>query len=118
MRCVFCDIVQGKVSKQHVFENEEFLAFTPLRPVSTGHVLLIPKKHVENLYELDDEAVGRMFMLAKRVSSELVQKYGATGINVLHASGVDAQQSVLHCHIHIVPRYPDDGLNLWLKNSL
>ncbi|MEK7635384.1 MAG: HIT domain-containing protein [Patescibacteria group bacterium] len=117
-RCVFCKIRDKKLPANIVFENDEFLAFTPIEQVSKGHTLLIPKKHREGLLDVDDNSFERLFGVAQKLSRELIDKYEATGINLLCASGKDAQQSVMHFHLHIVPRYPNDGLGLWFKNKL
>lgn len=118
MQCIFCDIVHKKSSASVVFEDDDFLAFLPIKPVSKGHTLLIPKVHVESLFDIDDETLTKLVVLSKKLATELVKKHSATGLNILHASGKDAQQSVPHFHMHLVPRYPNDGLDLWLKNNL
>lgn len=116
--CVFCKIINKELPAAILFENEEFLAFSPIDQVSKGHTLLIPKKHQENIFDINTDSFERLAGVTQELSRELVQIHGATGINLLHASGKDAQQSVLHFHMHIVPRYKDDGLDLWLRNKL
>lgn len=118
MQCVFCDIVHKESPASVVFENDDFLAFSPLEHVSKGHTLVIPKVHAESLFDIDDETLAKITVLSKKLAAQLVKEHGATGVNILHASGKDAQQSVPHFHLHIVPRYPNDGLDLWLKNNL
>ncbi|OHA34616.1 MAG: hypothetical protein A3A22_02055 [Candidatus Taylorbacteria bacterium RIFCSPLOWO2_01_FULL_45_34b] len=118
MQCVFCDIVNKKSPTSVIFENDDFLAFSPIKQISKGHTLLISKEHTENLFDINDEALAKIAVLSKKLAAELVKKHSATGVNILHASGKDAQQSVPHFHIHLVPRYPNDGLDLWLKNKL
>lgn len=116
--CVFCKIINKELPAAILFENEEFLAFLPIDQVSKGHTLLIPKKHQENVFDIDTKSFGRLAEVAQELSKKLVETNGATGINLLNANGKDAQQSVFHFHLHIVPRYEDDGLDLWLRNKL
>lgn len=116
--CVFCKIIKKELPAQIIFENDEFLAFSPLDQVSKGHTLLIPKQHFVNIFDFETKPLERLMGIAQTVSKEIVKKNNATGINLLNASGKDAQQSVFHFHLHLVPRYKDDGLDLWLKNNL
>ncbi len=116
--CLFCKIVLGEIPARKVFENDEFLAFSPIHQVSKGHTLVIPKRHFENVFDFESKSFERLMGIAQTVSKELVKNNEATGINLLHASGKDAQQSVFHFHLHLVPRYKEDGLDLWLKNKL
>lgn len=116
--CVFCKIIKKELPATIVFENDEFLAFSPLEQVTEGHTLVIPKKHFENVFDFESPSLERLMGVAQTVAKGLVEKNGATGVNLLHASGKDAQQSVFHFHLHVVPRYKDDGLDLWLRNKL
>lgn len=101
-----------------IFENDDVIAFLPLEEVSKGHTLLITKKHFENILDVEEELFSRFARVLKRLSIKLIQENNATGINLLNANGKDAQQSVFHIHFHLVPRYPHDGLDLWIKNKL
>jgi histidine triad (HIT) family protein len=116
--CIFCKIINKKLPAKIIFENDEFLAFSPLDQISKGHTLLVSKKHFENIFDFETESLKRLMGIAQEIAKDITQKNDATGINLLHASGKDAQQSILHFHLHIVPRYKDDGLDLWLKNKL
>lgn len=116
--CVFCKIIKKELPSKVIFENEEFLAFLSTGPVSRGHTLLIPKKHFSDIFEFETKYLERLIGVAKKISKKLVKDNNATGINLLQSNGKDAQQSVFHFHLHIVPRYKKDGLDLWLKNKL
>jgi histidine triad (HIT) family protein len=94
------------------------MAFATIEPVSKGHTLLVPKKHWEDLFSIDEEDASALGLGAARLSRKLREENGATGLNLLHASGKDAQQSLPHLHFHLVPRYPNDGLDLWLREGL
>ncbi len=116
--CIFCEIINKKVPAKIVFEDKEFLAFLPLEQVVMGHTLVIPKTHFENIFDINKDIFERLAGMAKTLAENIVKENTASGINVLHASGKDAQQSVEHFHLHIIPRYQNDGLDLWFKNNL
>ncbi len=116
--CTFCKIVKKEVLAQIIFENDLVLAFAPLQQVAKGHTLVIPKQHFENIFDVDDLVLRELISVSKKLSNKLVYDNTATGVNILNASGKDAQQSINHFHFHIVPRYPDDGLNVWVKQGL
>jgi histidine triad (HIT) family protein len=115
--CVFCKIVEGKLPSRKVYENRHILAFLTIEPISRGHLLIIPKKHFENIYDISESDLKEIIVSAKKIAKFLKTSLGATGINILHASGKDAQQSVFHFHIHIVPRYEGDSLDTWPKTN-
>jgi histidine triad (HIT) family protein len=116
--CIFCKIIKKEVPADIFFEDETGIVFTPLNPITKGHILVVPKTHSENIFDIDEEVLKSLITTSKKVAIDTVKKHNATGVNLLHASGTDAQQSVFHFHLHIVPRYPNDGLDLWLKNRL
>lgn len=111
--CVFCQIVARRAPASVVYEDDRVIAFAPIDPVSVGHTLIAPKSHYENLSDIAVESLNDIMAVAKSIAIDLLARHGATGINLLHATGKDAQQSVPHFHLHVVPRYPHDGLDLW-----
>jgi histidine triad (HIT) family protein len=115
--CVFCRIARGEAPSTIVYEDESTLGIVPLEKVVEGHTLVIPKAHFESIFDVDDLTLAAVTVAAKRIAVRLIAETGATGVNVLHASGVDAQQSVFHLHFHVVPRRPEDGLDLWIRDS-
>jgi histidine triad (HIT) family protein len=112
--CIFCQIIKRQVGAKYVFEDDHVIAFEPSDPVARGHALVVPKHHRENLVDITIESLNEVISVAKLVAIECMANLGATGVNLLHASGEDAQQSIDHFHLHVVPRYPNDGLDLWL----
>ena len=102
--CIFCDIIAGKIPAKKVYEDDEFFGFLDISPLTIGHTLVVPKKHVENFWELDDKTAADLFVRVKQVSAKLMKKLGAERV-MLAVLGVD----VPHVHIHLVPRYPGDG---------
>ncbi len=113
--CVFCKIINKELPAEVVFEDNEFIAFLSKGKISEGHTLLIPKKHYEDVFDIDRETLKKLIAIAKDISLKMVEEKKATAVNLLNASGKDAEQTVFHFHLHIVPRNADDGLNLWYK---
>jgi histidine triad (HIT) family protein len=113
--CSFCKIIAGKLPSNKIYENENVLAFAPLkdRIIAKGHMLVIPKKHYADIYDIPKEELHCIIDAVKIISQKLKEKYNAEGINILYASGKVAQQSCFHFHIHLIPRYKDDGLDTW-----
>ncbi|MBP9711552.1 MAG: HIT domain-containing protein [Candidatus Pacebacteria bacterium] len=116
--CIFCNIIKKEAPAQITFENDLVLAILPLDQVSKGHTLVIPRNHFENIFDVDDSVLREVISVTKELSCHLLNETGATGVNILNASGKDAQQSVNHLHFHVVPRFPNDGLDMWIKQGL
>ena len=94
------------------------MVIEPVDPISKGHVLVIPKKHFVNMLDTDNETLSHIAVIAKDIGNSILKKHGAHAMNLLHAAGKEAQQSVFHSHFHVVPRYESDGLDLWFRNNL
>lgn len=116
--CIFCKIIKGEAEAKKIYEDDFVLAFATRGPVSEGHTLVIPKEHCESILDISAESLAKVMEVARSLALKIKTEVGATGVNVLHAAGVDAQQSVFHFHLHIVPRFPDDGLDLWFKAGI
>ncbi len=116
-KCAFCQIVASKREAYKIYEDENTICLLDKHPISKGHCLIIPKKHFENLFDIDIENLKCVTLATKNCSTLLKKKLNARGINVLHASGKEAQQSVFHFHLHLVPRYKNDKLNIWPKSN-
>jgi histidine triad (HIT) family protein len=116
--CIFCKIVNKSAPSRIIFKDKLVLAFVPKKVVSKGHTIIIPKLHFENIFDVDEKLFEHLAIVIKDLSKKLVEENSATGINILNASGKDAQQSVAHLHFHLIPRYPNDGLDLWIKQKL
>ena len=108
--CVFCKIVSGEYTSSKIYEDDSILAFMDIQPVNEGHILITPKKHVELIADLDDETSAKMMKLAKRINNAL-RKSGVRleGVNYFLADGEAAGQEVFHTHLHLIPRFKDDG---------
>jgi histidine triad (HIT) family protein len=111
--CVFCGIVEGTVPSSPVVDTGPVLAFMDTDPVTPGHVLVIPKEHLPDLADLDDEVAGEMMAVARRVAAALRRAdLRCDGVNLFYADGEAAFQEVFHSHLHVFPRYADDGFVL------
>lgn len=115
--CVFCKILDKKISSYKIYEDESVYAFLDIANDAIGHTLVIPKKHYINILDAPLKEYAKVLEVVKLISSHYVDNCKFTGINVLNANGVDAQQSVLHLHFHIIPRKNNDGLDFWPENS-
>lgn len=108
--CIFCAISAKRAPASIVYETENSIAFLDNRPITRGHVLVIPKKHCRNLFDLDDGS-GRAVTSAARIVARAVRKaFSADGMNLFQSSERAAGQEVFHFHFHLVPRFLDDGL--------
>jgi histidine triad (HIT) family protein len=110
--CVFCRILAGELPATRLYEDEDVLAFLDIAPINKGHLLVIPKRHHRSLTELAPEQVGRLFAAAARLGRALVRAVQADGFNLLLSNGTVAGQVVPHVHVHLIPRFPDDGIRL------
>lgn len=112
--CVFCKLIsENKMMK--VYEDEWTVAFMDIAKDVDGHILAIPKKHVKNILDCDEETLYKLMASVKKVSNHLVNNCGYDGVNLLNASGKSAGQSVSHFHIHIIPRKNNDCVDAWTK---
>ncbi len=108
--CIFCRIVNGEIPSHTLYEDERFRVILDLGPAARGHALIIPKKHMDNLFEISDEVACEILSLAKRMAGRMMEKLHCAGINLLQNNGSAAGQTVNHFHIHIIPRYENDGI--------
>lgn len=111
--CIFCKIVSGEIPCYKIFENENVLAFLDVAKDAIGHTLVIPKKHTENILNCDSETLAEVFDVAQKISKHFVKNCGFDGVQVINNCGESAGQTVMHFHVHIVPRKHGDGLLVW-----
>lgn len=110
--CIFCKIIQeNKILK--VYEDEYSVAFMDIAGDVDGHIVAVPKKHVKNILDCDEETLCMLINAVKKISNHLVDNCGYDGVNLLNASDESAGQSVPHFHIHIIPRRKNDGIDSW-----
>ena len=119
--CIFCKIIAGEIPSTKVYEDDEVLAFLDISQVTPGHTLVVPKKHVANIYEYDTDLAAKVFsripMLARAIKNS---NPNILGLNILNNNGEVAYQSVFHSHIHLIPRYSKKegfGLRFYYNSS-
>ena len=118
--CIFCMIRDGEVPARKVYEDEHVFAILDMSQVTPGHTLIIPKKHVRNIFDYDAELASQVFAAVPKVSRALrAFNEGVQGLNVLVNNEEVASQTVFHSHIHLLPRYTDaDDFGLeWAHNA-
>ncbi len=110
--CLFCKIAKGEIDSAKIWESDKVFAFLDVNPLTRGHCLIIPKNHFENIFDMDENVLKEIIFAAKNISNKIKNGLGADGVNLVNSSGKTAEQSVFHFHLHIVPRYENDGLKM------
>ena len=113
--CIFCKIIKGEIPSYKIYEDEYTFAFLDIAKDVDGHILVVPKKHVKNILDCDNETLTHVMDTVKKVSNHLVETIGYDGVNLLNASDESAGQTVAHFHIHIIPRTKNDNIDAWPK---
>ena len=117
--CIFCKIAAGEIPSATIYEDDDFRVILDIEPASKGHALILPKEHYANLYEIDGEMAKHVIITAKRQATKMRDALGVEGINIVQNNGEIAGQTVFHYHMHIVPRYKDDNVNIkWEPGEL
>ena len=109
--CIFCRIAGGEAEASVVLDDDQVVAFMDLRAFSPGHTLVIPKRHIRDIFSLEDaETAGALMIAVARVARAVQAAFAAEGVSVWQSNGKAAGQEVFHLHVHVVPRYEGDGL--------
>ncbi len=116
MDCIFCKIIAGEIPSYKVYEDDNVLAFLDITQGTKGHTLIIPKKHIKNVYEIDEETIFNVFKVVPMISKALKKAFNPIGLNIINNND-QPHQSVFHFHIHLIPRYEDDGMILSTINN-
>lgn len=106
--CIFCEIINGNIPSYKVYEDDDILAILDISQTTYGHTLVMPKKHYETLLDMPDEEVSKLMVKVKQIANMIVKKTDAKGCNILNNTNEVAGQTVMHAHVHIIPRYKDD----------
>jgi len=112
MDCIFCKIIAGEIPAFKVYEDEAALAFMDINPLTEGHLLVVPKKHVTGLFDGDEETLAVAITTAAKIARTMKKVLGLDSLNMIQANGPWAMQSVPHLHLHLVPRREGDGVPL------
>ena len=112
MDCVFCKIRDGQIPSLKLYEDQRTLAFMDINPLNPGHCLVVTKAHAATIFEADPADLHAAITAAKKVAAAVRSAMQADGLNVLQANGAAAFQSVPHFHLHVIPRWTNDGKGL------
>lgn len=113
--CIFCKIVAGDIPSEKIHEDDRTVAFMDVNPGTRGHALVIPKEHTKDLLEIAPDELAAVAQSAQVVARRVTERLEADGINLLNCCGAEAWQTVFHFHMHVLPRYVDDPLQLpWI----
>lgn len=116
--CIFCKIAAGEIPSNTIYEDNSFRVILDLGPATKGHALVLPKNHYADLYEIPEDVLAEAAKVAKKVAGTMKEKLSCDGLNLVQNNGEAAGQTVMHFHLHIIPRYKDDGQHiLWKPTS-
>jgi histidine triad (HIT) family protein len=110
--CIFCKVVAGEIPGEQIDSDDRTLTVLDINPATRGHAVVITREHVADLFEVDDENLLAAMRAARRVAERMRATLQPAGFNVLHNIGRAAWQSIFHFHVHVIPRYEDDPLQL------
>ena len=110
--CPFCDLIRGAGEVSMCYEDSDVVAFMDIQPVNAGHVLVVPREHFEGLGDIPHGLAMHLFEVAMELAPVVKQVAASSGMNIVVSSGADAGQDVLHYHVHVIPRRPDDGFEV------
>lgn len=117
--CIFCKIANGEIPSACIFENKEFRVILDVGPATKGHVLILTKEHYDNIFDIDAETAGRLFSLASVVARAMKKTLCCDGMNLLQNNGTIAGQTVFHFHLHLIPRYEGDQVQVkWPQGTI
>ncbi len=116
MDCIFCKIIAGEIPSHKVYEDEETYAFLDITQGTKGHTLIVPKRHVRNIHDIDEATAKTVFARVPKLANALKKAFDPIGINVINNNDKPLQ-SVFHFHIHLIPRYEDDGMVLQTEDN-
>ena len=118
-KCIFCKLANGEIPSATIYENEDFRVILDLNPATKGHALILPKEHFANIFEMPEEWEMKAFALAKKMGAKMMEVLKCDGFNVVQNNGAAAGQTVFHFHIHLIPRYENDGAGItWVQKTL
>ena len=110
--CIFCKIVAGEIPATKVYEDERAIAFRDINPQAPTHALVIPRNHSRNLYEIGEADLARTAAASQRLARRMKERLGCDGVNLINSCEPAAWQTVFHFHVHVIPRYDDDPMQL------
>lgn len=116
--CIFCKLANNVYPTNSIYEDDFFNVILDVGPATKGHVLIIPKEHYANLYEMPEDLLQKAIVLAKKMAAHMTEKLNCDGFNIVQNNGETAGQTVFHFHIHLIPRYKGDNQNInWVPQK-
>ena len=117
--CIFCKIAAGEIPSETVYEDEQFRAILDLGPASAGHTLILPKAHFKDVTEISDEYAANVLKVAAKLGKAMKKGLGCEGFNLVQNNGEAAGQTVMHFHMHVIPRYEGGPANIanWVPGT-
>ena len=115
--CIFCEIIKGNIPCYKVYDDDVCLAFLDISQATIGHTLIVPKNHVQNIFELDENTAAHLGKVANKIAKNLKEKLNLEALNILNNNGEKAGQTVNHFHIHLIPRYANDDLTIIFNSN-
>jgi histidine triad (HIT) family protein len=109
--CIFCAIVAGQAPAEILAQDEHTVAFLDINPWARGHSLVVPRRHAKSLYEIEDDALERTMLAARRLAVRMRETLGCEDVMLLNSCEPAAWQVVMHFHVHLIPRYEDDSVS-------
>ena len=113
--CIFCKIANGEIPSKTIYEDDSFRAILDLGPATRGHALILPKDHYRDLFALPPATCAAVMQLAQKLGGQMKEQLKADGFNLVQNNGSCAGQTVFHFHLHLIPRYEDDGQKIGWK---
>jgi histidine triad (HIT) family protein len=113
--CIFCKVLAGEIPSERVYEDEYVVGVMDINPWTRGHAVVIPRRHATNLFEISDEDLGHVVVGAKRLATKMRDTLACDGVNLLQSNGPAAWQTIFHLHVHVIPRYDGDPLQLPIR---
>ena len=117
MECIFCAIIEGKIPSAKVYEDEHVFAFMDIAPANPGHLLIIPKQHYRNIFDMPTEVGSKIMEAAVPLAAALRKALNPDGLNLFQSNEAAGFQTVFHFHLHLIPRWEGDPLRLPWKPS-
>lgn len=116
--CIFCKLANGEIPTNALYEDDIVKVIFDANPAAKGHVLILPKEHFDNIYELDDDTAAHVFKVATKISKAYKKALDFDGLNIVQNNGEVAGQTVFHFHMHIIPRIKGDTVNVgWVPGT-
>ncbi|MCQ2793303.1 MAG: HIT domain-containing protein [Bacilli bacterium] len=116
--CLFCKIVKGEIPSNKVYEDDDVLAFLDISQTTIGHTLVVPKEHYDNFLDTPKDIMHKVMDVAQRIGQAQMMVLGAKGVNILSNVNKEAGQTIIHFHVHVIPRYiANEGIQITMKEN-